>query len=298
MNSLVRIRSLQKLMRIFLPVITGLFLVIPVGAEEATPSPESIPAGKGSVETSGKFVPNEPQPANRPVESREQIEAKLRELLHVTEDAPHCFRIGKVSFNRELRTVTIPAVVNMDSGVVEYGLVAESGKVHEALFVTAAKPEEIHLACLLLGVSAKDDAKATPAEKVKISVTWETNGPTAEHELAHLVMTVSHPGPTESSGDPSKPEEEIKGTPLTAGAWTYEGSVTDYAGFAAAREGSIISLISDPAALITNPRDTANRDDSHHPNKQLLPNKGDPVSFVLTFPSAVPKATPPQVRTP
>ena len=38
--------------------------------------------------------------------------------------------------------------------------------------------------------------------------------------------------------------------PLPLGPWTYTGSVTDALGFAATREGSMISLIPDTAALI------------------------------------------------
>jgi hypothetical protein len=287
-------------MKIFLTLIIGLLFVVPVRCEgvDARPVPESIPVGKGSLEASGKFVPNDPQPPNQPVESREQIEAKLRELLHITQESPHCFRIGGVSFDRERRTVTIPAVVNMDSGVVEYGLVAESGKVHEALFVTTAKPEEIHLACLLLGVATKGGSQGASARPVNVSVKWETNGPTAENGFAHFVMSVKRPDSSQSAGEPSKPEADIQGTPLASGAWTYVGSVTDSAGFAASREGSIISIISDDAALINNPRANAGPEIEYRPNNELLPKKGNPVSIVLTFAAASTKSASAHVSKP
>jgi hypothetical protein len=211
--------------------------------------------------------------------SREEAQAKLQKALQVENDGPNRFRIGTVKFDSARRTVTVPATVNMETGAIEYALVTETGKVHEALFATAAQPEQIHLACLLLGMPPeKKGETADPAAKaVKVKVMWDTNGPPAEHDLSQLVVTADDPVTLSHA------------QPLPIGPWTYVGSRIDGEGFAATREGSIISLITDPMALLDDPRETAKRDEHLFPNKALVPPKGSSVRIVLTIPGPAKK---------
>jgi len=250
-------------------------LLVPAAAQQIVPP--VVPADKGAIEASGKFVPTGTVPA-QPPEEVAAAEAKQREALRVLPDGEGRFRIGEISFDRARREVTIPATVNMDSGVVEYALVSEAGKVHEALFTTKAKPREIHLACLLLGMGVENEKTADDAGcEVKVNVAWDSNGPTAMHELANLVVTSD------------TPEAPVDAKPLTNGPWRYVSSKVGPGGFAAAAEGSIISLIHDPAALAVNPRDSAGHDDVHVANRNLIPRKGSPVRIILTLPAPAAK---------
>lgn len=234
-------------------------------------NPANNPDAKKNVDASGKYTPSTPPPG--PSLTRETAETKLKDALKVEDLGSGRYRIGLVTFDKNKREVTIPAGVNMDMGVIEYALVTESGKVHESLLSTKAKPEEIHLACLLLGVpQLKGDP--TPANRVRVSVSWDTNGPTAERDLSELVGT---------SDNPSEPTSV---TPLPVRPWVYAGSVTDSQGFAASREGSLIALITDSSALVMNPRDDAKNDKNHIPNKSALPGKGIPLRVTLSFPKA------------
>ncbi len=244
-----------------------------------------VPEEQGTVDAAGKFSPRAEPAPGAAAPTREQAEARLRDALRVTPDGPDRFRIGQVTFDRKLRTVTIPAAVNMNSGVVEYALVTKDGKLHEAVFSTKARPDEIHLACLLLGMpalgepAAMDEGHAVPAANaVKVSVGWETNGPPADYPLAALVV---------ASDAPTDPGA---GRPLPDGPWLYNGSVTAAGGFAATREGSVISLIPDGAALVNNTRAGCRNDEHHLANQALLPPKGNPVRITLTLPPAVPAA--------
>lgn len=228
---------------------------------------------QGAIEASGKFIPTSKTPA-RPPEEVAADEAKQRESVRVVPDGPDRFRIGEISFDRARREVTIPAQVNMDSGVVEYALVSEAGKVHEALFTTKANPREIHLACLLLGIGA--ETPSTPDDagcEVKVNVAWDSNGPTTMYELANLVVTSD------------TPDAPVDAKPLANGPWRYVSSKFGPRGFTAALEGSVISLIHDPSALVVNPRDSAQRDDVHTANRSLIPRKGSPVRIILTLPA-------------
>lgn len=217
---------------------------------------------QGKIDSSGKFVPTSPGTAK---------EGSKEELL-VQPDGADRYRLGLITFDKARREVTIPATVNLDQGLVEYALVAESGKVHEALFTTKANPLAIHLACLLLGMPKEEEGKSSACD-VKVHVTWDSNGPPALHELANLVATSE------------TPDAPVDAKPLSGGPWRYVSSTTGPKGFAAATEGSIISLIEDPAALVVNPRESAHRDDIHVANRKLLPPKGSPVRIILTLPA-------------
>lgn len=101
---------------------------------------------KGLIDSHGKFVAAGSASVHAPGSDVAAEEKKLRESIEVLPDGPNRFRIGEISFDRVRREVTIPAIVNMASGVVEYALVTEKGKVHEALFSTKGNPREIHIA--------------------------------------------------------------------------------------------------------------------------------------------------------
>lgn len=226
------------------------------------------------VNESGKFTDFDKVPMGPPM-SREDAEARIKEALKVEQVGPNKFQVGSVILDKSTRTVTIPAKVNKHEGQIEYALVTETGKVHEALFSTTAKPQDVHLACLLLGLPKEEDQ--TPDSKgaeVKVHVSWDTNGPSPLHELANLVVM---------SEDP---DDHVKNKSLPPGAWLYVSSRLTSEGFAAVREGSIIAIITDPAALVVNPRKNAHRDDIHLPNQALLPPQGIPVRIILTIPPA------------
>lgn len=225
------------------------------------PETREIDPAKGRVTEDGRF-----EPAGKPDESPQPTPdpaKRLAELgIDVTEKA---FRIGSVELDRETMMVTIPATVNMIEGACEYFLVHRSGKVHESIFTTDAKAQDIHIACLLAGW--KPGEKAV---EIEIHVTWETNGPPRRHRAEELAaFAQGHP-------------KALNGGTLEQGPWQYIGSVTDAAGFAAAREGSFISLIIDPTSLIGNPRPGRKDDSLHVPNRDLLPAVGHPVRIVIS----------------
>lgn len=226
------------------------------------PSPQSTPVDpkKGNINESGKFEARIESGVSVPAPDPT---ARLAEM-GITEDQEKV-RIGIVELDRRTRTVSIPATVNMLEGAVEYFLVNENGKRHEAIFSTRAKPEDIHIACLLAGWK--------PGEKpveIDVRVTWETNGPPRSHSAVELVgIAAGHP-------------EARDGRTIDDGPWHYTGSRIDAAGFAASREGSVIALITDASALVGNPRPDRNDDSLHAPNRAMLPSKGHPVSIVLS----------------
>lgn len=243
-------------------------------AHHASSQPAEVKLREGGVDAAGKFTQ---APETKTLLTREAAEAEMKKSLNLQTLGPDTFTLGLVSFDKRARTMRFPAKVNLRDEVIEYALVASTGKAHEALFVTDAKPEHLHLASLLLNVPTAslngqlDEAATFPASNgVKITVTWKKNGPDAVHDLAELVLVNAADGQSSA--------------PMTAGTWFYSGSRFNALGFLASQEGSFIGLISDSAALIENPRVDRARDDIHFPNKALLPAKGTQVEFVVQLP--------------
>jgi hypothetical protein len=159
---------------------------------------------------------------------------------------------------------------------VEYALVHEKGKVHEALLTTKVSPRHLQAALLLLGAKSapldpgKSETQAIhPGTGIEIRVEWETNGPIANHALESLLV---------SAADPAVPG----GEPLANGAWFFNGSKITTTGFAAEQSGSVISLVADPVAVVNNPRPGRLNDNLHLPRTALLPKKGQPVRLILS----------------
>jgi hypothetical protein len=278
-----RVSNLEIVLR-FSAVTVGLAL-LSAQSPTAAQSPgtvaanESIPAGQGVATESGKFVPATAT-ENQPAMTREVAEKQLRAALKVEETAPGKFRIGRVKFEAETRTVSIPAEVHLRGGVIEYVLTTEAGKAHEAMLTTKASPRDVLMACLLLGMkvapltgASGEAMKIQPAEGVKISVSWETNGPRKTLPLSALLgLTKGAPG-GEMSPMPERP-------------WHFTGSRFYGSGpFAADVEGSVIALIRDDSALVNNPDPTRDNDDVHVPNTTALPAQGTPVTVIFHLPA-------------
>jgi hypothetical protein len=185
------------------------------------------------------------------------------------EVSPGVFQIGLVTLDKEKRTVSFPGSVNMDEGVVEYVLVSATGKLHESVLKTDAEPTHVHLAVLLL----TGKTEATPAgkmadptlagETVFIRVRFRAGGEPAEMPVEDLVLN------TETQA------------PMSRGEWIYNGSRLIEGVFIAQRDGSIISTIRDPDALINNPRPGRDNDEIWHANQKVTPPVNTPVEIIV-----------------
>ncbi|MEO8425628.1 MAG: YdjY domain-containing protein [Verrucomicrobiota bacterium] len=181
------------------------------------------------------------------------------------------FEIGNVRLDKNQRTIRFPAVVNMDQGAVEYLLVNESGKVHESVFRTEAEPYHIHLATLLVGAKesiahSAGTATNTPplaGNTVSISASWKTSGGESNSRGEDLIFNIQ----TRSA--------------MSRGAWVYTGSRIVEGTFLAQRDGSVVSIISDPDALINNPRPGRENDEIWQVNTNAVPPAGTPVQITI-----------------
>ena len=95
------------------------------------------------------------------------------------------FQFGQILIEKEIREFSLPAICNQTSGLIEYALVHDQGKIHEALFRTPVSPKLIHATFLLLKENPQldffkslqrggTDIDLTPT--IQIFVEWEQNG--------------------------------------------------------------------------------------------------------------------------
>ena len=234
---------------------------------------------KGSVDQSGKYIGAIPvDGARRKVLTADEARKELLKNLKLEPMGEGKFRLGMVVLDKKRRTVSFPVKVNMDHDAVEYVLVTEQGKAHESIYTTTVTPTQIHLACVLLGMkqlASKDwpenISEIPAAQRVKVEVTWPTNGPPKRIALSQFIVKSTSGGAV------------TEGLLLPKGDWLYNGSYFSGGVFCAEREGSIIAIIGDHAALLNGLRVGHKDDEIHVPNKAILPAKGRRLTMVFSL---------------
>ena len=191
------------------------------------------------------------------------------------EVSPGVFEIGKVRIHKQNRTIEFPAVVNMKEGIAEYLLVSTRGKVHESVLRTDVEPYQIHVAMLLLGGKGAQTNfflpdKPPPGDSVTIEVSWKSRFSTRRVAAEELVF------------------DRARKAPMNKGPWTYNGSFEFEGVFVAQEAGSIISVMSDPEALLNNPRERREDDENWTVNTKALPD----VETLVTVTIKVPRTQP------
>ncbi|HEY1172050.1 MAG TPA: YdjY domain-containing protein [Verrucomicrobiae bacterium] len=183
------------------------------------------------------------------------------------------FELGIVRLNKQAKTVSFPAVVNMrGEDIVEYWLVNTGGKIHESVLKTDAEPYHIHLAMLLIG--AKGRPNLTPVQRVEDKTT-------AGDTIALWFEYKDEKGEkVKKRAEETVHDKSTKAT-MTKGDWTYNGSWIFNGAFVAQRELSIVSNIHDHDALINNPRPKREDDDNWLAETKNLPTNGTPVTVTI-----------------
>jgi hypothetical protein len=179
-----------------------------------------------------------------------------------------------VTVDAKLKTLSFPAIVNMTMGLVEYAVVTSGGKVHESVFKTEAEPAHIHAAMLLLG--AKVDTNLETA--VFFDPQRQIPGPKLKIEVAS-VATDNANKPIDAFLRNAQEGARENHVPF----WIYNGSRFSGGVFLAQREGSIVSLIADPAALINNPRRDRENDELWSVKTTALPPVETAVEIRMTL---------------
>jgi hypothetical protein len=229
-----------------------------------------------------------PQEAYAPKPIESSITALTNTAVRMVE--PGIFEIGKVRLDQRRRSITLPAVLDKAKGFMEYFLVTTYGKTHESILKTLAEPYHIHLAMLLLGANGPGNAAfpgsptngvpgpvvhpakdVIPGNKVAISVKWNAPEGEVKHSAEELIY--------------NRDAQAV----MEHGAWVYNGSLIVHHRFLAQMDGSIISLVTDPVALINNTGPGHDNDMIWEPNPVNLPLPDQPVEVTISLQDPPPK---------
>lgn len=168
----------------------------------------------------------------------------------VEQISKNVFQIGLVRMDKAARTVRFPAKICMTDGWIEYLVVTEKGKTHESLLLTAAQPQHIQVAMILLNAKGLNSrpfpekhTEPIPGEQVEVQIFWKD-----EKE--------------KSARAESFVENVTAKAPMTKGPFVFNGSRIQEGQFIAQRDGSILSLITDQDALFNNPRPGRENDEN------------------------------------
>lgn len=205
------------------------------------------------------------------------------------EIAPGVLEYHGVRLDKKNRRISFPATVNQHEGLMEYLLVNEKGKVHESLLATKVLPHDIHLALLLIGMKENAGAnsnepvppqaidssylRAAPKLKgtpVRLSVAWTEDGKRKEVPAEEWIFNLQ--------------THRI----MSPGPWTYNGSLVQDGVFLADQEFSIAAMITDPTALVNNPRDGYDNDEIWEVREKTVPPMDTPVEVSITLVESAP----------
>ncbi len=213
--------------------------------------------------------------------------ADVKSNMPIREISPGVYQLGEVQIDKEQRTVSFPARLNLDRGPMEYLLVASWGKTHESIFKTDTEPFRIHLAMLLLDTNAVGTNSGTngspvsaggfishppnirlPGKPVSIELKWTADGRETRKRAEEMIFNTD------------------QNSVMRAGDWVYTGSRVAEGLFLAEIEGSVISLVTDAEALINNEGIGHDNDSIWIPNTNNLPPSNTPVTVTIKLNAA------------
>jgi hypothetical protein len=180
------------------------------------------------------------------------------------------FQIGNVKVNNSQRFISIPGVINMSDGLIEYLACSLKGKLHESVLALDVEPYHIQVALLLLGLAPGDQpiefqgAPVPPCgDPLKIRISWKAEDKIVEYSPEDLILNIENKKTMEKAD------------------WVFSGSKIFDGHYMAQMEGSIVAVFHDPHAIIDH-RSTTGADDTHFfANKEVLPPVGTSVEFKI-----------------
>ncbi len=189
------------------------------------------------------------------------------------------YMLNEIEINTKKRTVSIPCLINMETGLIEVVLCRPEGKTHESLLVTATSPLEFNTAMLLLGLDPvneipDDPNKAdplsnfltieTPGDSVYIFLETEINGEQVRMPVEYFIL------------------DKRTNASLQTSTWLYKGTVTFYTGHVIVdNEVSMVVTYYDPIALMELNDEVKFTDEFFYVNESLGLARGQKANLII-----------------
>lgn len=191
----------------------------------------------------------------------------------VRQISEHVFEIGEVLLNKQERSVSFPAAVNMNEGLVEYFCVAGQEKLHESLLKTAVFPMHVHLAALLVSepgqIPEPGEFPATAPREgspVAVQISWVEGGIPKTAPAETFIW------------------KETEARTLPEGSWRYISSQRHGKTFMAQQAGNIMAVMWEPSALMNIADEDRANDEIWRSNPRVVPAVETEVRVTLRFP--------------
>lgn len=213
--------------------------------------------------------------------AQEAVAPAMQEL------SPGVFQIGKLRLDKIARSISFPGRVNMSKDIIEYVLVTSMGATHESLLASDVQPSDLHFAMLLLGAKGAGLLAPQPGDAPpgQIDADYLRKAPRLKGDNLSFEVKWKDKGGKKHSAqveDWLMNAETRKPTPR--GPWIYTGSMFGQeGGFLAQQEGTFASVVTNPVALINNPRPGNNNDKLWAVNEKVVPAVDTPVEIVITL---------------
>lgn len=204
----------------------------------------------------------------------ESNQSRMPSLKKIGEDK---FRFGEVMIDQKNRILEFNATSNQRNGLIEYALVHESGKTHEALFRTKVRPQILHASLLLLkqpvesrffeNLWSEEPRKLDLGKsRIRTEVQWDQNGTLHTSSLEELSLNTK---------DKSSLRED---------AFIFTGSRKIEGTYLAELSGSMIAVYADEEAVINSSDHDSNNDDVWIANEKQMPELETPVRIRFLLP--------------
>jgi len=179
------------------------------------------------------------------------------------------YRIGQVVLDKAAGSITMPARVNMQEGLIEVFACTPQGKLHEATLVVDVEPLHLQLALITLDLEygrvleTQGQARRPEGDPVRVWVEWGEGDAKQRWRAEDLIWN----GPAERT------MEHVD--------WVFAGSKVVNGTFMASVEGQLITTYRDPFTILDNPLDAGSDDTVYFSYPDRLPAEGTPVTLIL-----------------
>lgn len=178
-----------------------------------------------------------------PSEIGEPDDGRVKQKPRIEDLGNSVYRIGSIKVDKAKRILTVPGVMlpyEKEKAIEFIASTNQGYKSYESVFALEANAFEFNLACILIGLDAKQavlpkfhfDPEAVKGNVVSINVAWEVEGKSIDYDVAALLKV----------GDTK---------PAIPSVWIYTGSqFIEGDRYMAQMDGVLIGLSHDPASII------------------------------------------------
>jgi len=195
------------------------------------------------------------------------------------------YRIGGVTLDAKTREIRFATKVNMDTGLLEYIICKQQGKLHEALLATEINATHLSLAFTLLryvpspelfglrdetghpsGLYPNVPAAVKAGARISVEVEWSVDGKTHRLPINDWIQL------------------SVKESGMKPGPWLYTGSDFYEGKFVPEMTGDLAAIMVDQGCLINYPGadNVDNGSQVWYGYPKRIPAVGTPVTVIIT----------------